>query len=78
MFRKLYLEPPSNRKNRSCVQVAEPCAHYARRSYKIMRKNGVGTWDARTCVFLLIHGGQLSQRYADATANIPKEAVGVF
>ena len=78
MFHKIYLEPAHHRKHRACVQIAEPCVHFASRSYRIMRKSGVNKWDARTCVFLLIHVGQLSQRYALLAANIPEEAVGAF
>jgi len=78
MFRKLYLQPAHHRTHRSCVQISSVCVHYARETYRIMRESGVDKWDARTCIFLLTHGGQLTQRYLDATANIPKEAVGAF
>lgn len=78
MFRKIYLEPAHHRKHRGCVQISSVCVHYARETYRIMRKGGVDKWDARTCVFLLLHGGRLTQKYIDATPYTPKEAVGAF
>lgn len=73
MVSNLYLAPRQSRRMDASVQIARPAMLHARLAYREMRRAGVTPFDARQWVYLLIHAGQLTQRYITATANYPKE-----